>query len=335
MASLVVERVWRASSPETVEGDLAALWRDVGGGARIARAVMSNLVIYRRRRDSGSQSAEMLQTDAAIEAVVARHPSRVVLVEHDGGESDPAVVVSASVGVALFGPQTARYAVDQIAVRSTCVETSLPSIVRRCIRGDLPTSIWWTEDLSNVPPIDALMEIGRQLVYDSRRWRDVQRGVRVVAPLLEGRRIDLADLNWRRLAPLRQALVHAAPSLGATPSPSHVRIAYRSGDEALASLLTGWLAARLDWALGAWPEFEEAARNDEVLSITVESEASTLTASMSEHRVIVNVSGAKPFIVRVPQWDEAEAIAAELRSLSYDAGLHDALLALARRSPQT
>jgi len=314
-----------------VEGDLAALWRDVGRDARIARAVMSNLVVYRRRRDSERRAVDILQTDAAIEAVVARHPSRVVLVEHDA-RGQQATTVTASVGVALFGPQTARYAVDQVAVRSACVETSLPSIVRRFIRGDLPTSIWWNEDLSTVPALEALIAVGRQLVYDSRHWQDVRRGVETIASLVASQRIDLADLNWRRLAPLRQALVHVAPSLGDTVSAFHVRIHHRS-DEALAWLLAGWLCARLEWASGIWPAIDETPHDDEILTLAVGAGSTALTISMNDHRVVVSVPGATPFTIRVPQVDEAEAVAVELRSLSHDSGLHDALAALARQAP--
>ena len=158
MASLVADRVWRASSPEAVERDLAELWRSVGRDAAVARAVMSNLVIFRRRHPENEDqpAAGALQTDATIEAIAGRHPSRVVLIEHEPEQHGRGATVSASVGVAVFGPPSARYAVEQIAVRSTCVELSLSSIVRRFIRGDLPTSIWWTDDLSDAPPVEGL-----------------------------------------------------------------------------------------------------------------------------------------------------------------------------------
>ena len=54
---------------------------------------------------------------------------------------------------------------------------------------------------------------------------------------------DLADLNWRRLTTLRQALLHA---IDAVPSVdperfARVRIRHRLGEAALAWLLAGWL----------------------------------------------------------------------------------------------
>src|SRR6266446_2659634 len=121
MAGAVADRSWRVSTPEAIDADLAALWRDVGRGeTSVARAVMSNLIVFRS------------PTSAA--------------------------------------------------------------------GGDMPTCIWWTEDMSDAAPSEALLTVGRQLVYDSRRWRDVRRGAAAMAPLVRRHRVDLADLNWRRLA---------------------------------------------------------------------------------------------------------------------------------------
>ena len=57
--------------------------------------------------------------------------------------------------------------------------------MRRLVLGDLPTSVWWTEDLSQTPPLTELATMGRQFVYDSRQWRDVRAGIATVAGLLE------------------------------------------------------------------------------------------------------------------------------------------------------
>ena len=80
--------------------------------------------------------------------------------------------------------RSARYGVEQIVVRSACPDDALLSILRRFVRGDLPTTVWWTEDLSAAPALDPFVEMGRQLLYDSRRWRDVRRGFAAVAPSL-------------------------------------------------------------------------------------------------------------------------------------------------------
>jgi glucose-6-phosphate dehydrogenase assembly protein OpcA len=334
MATTLVHRLWRPSTPETVDHDLAALWREVARQVRIARAVMSNLVVFRHRRLTSPGppgAAETLATDELLEAIVARHPSRVVLIEHDYDHGSDCAAVAASVGIAVFGPSTARYAVEQVAVRSACAEESIPSIVRRLIRGDLPTSVWWTEDLSSRPPLQALVTMGRQLLYDSRRWHDIQAGVQALAPLVAGRRVNLSDLNWRRLVPLRLALVHAAASVGRAIAATDVRIVHRPGDRALACLFAGWLDSRLRWPGDSWPQIEEGTRGDETLSLTIVDAASTLTAVLDGHRVILRQPRSAPMVVGAPHEEEADALAGELRSVSTDTSLHDALDALARR----
>src|SRR5262249_1406976 len=159
------------------------------------------------------------------------HPSRVILIEVEQGRSALRPPWDAAVGILTFGPPKARYAVEEIGVRSACANQSLPSIVRRLIRGDMPTSVWWTSDLSlSAPPLE-LVAMGQQLVYDSSGWHDVQNGVKQLAPFFEtryARRVHLADLNWRRLSSVRHALVRAADLAGSADwSPSDFQIAHR------------------------------------------------------------------------------------------------------------
>src|SRR4030095_13327952 len=138
-----------------------------------------------------------------------------------------------------------------------CAEVSLPSIVRRFLRGDRPTSLWWTEDLSRDVPSDALVDLARQLIYDSRKWHDLRSGFDVVAALATSQRVDVADMNWRRLDPLCRALPNAVDGLQPT-TPPRLSIRHRPGEAALGWLLAGWLAARLDPPRNGWPSIEGA-----------------------------------------------------------------------------
>jgi glucose-6-phosphate dehydrogenase assembly protein OpcA len=330
MAAAVVDRTWRTSTPDTVERDLGRLWRDVAAKGRVARAVMSNLVVFRGWRTAPPRRQPALQTDPVLEAVVARHPSRVVLIEHEQQPDTVAGPVAASVGVAVFGSPAARYGVEQIAVRSSFAEDSLPSIVRCLVRGSLPTSVWWREDVSSAAPFAAIAELGRQLLYDSRSWGEVRQGVQLLAPLTAARRVDLADPNWRRLTPLRLGLVHAAQPDRPEIAGADVRIIHRPGEGVLAWLLAGWLASRLQWTAADWPRIDEGRPDAETLSVTIGG-AAAITATLDEHRALVRRSSGAPLVVGVPHEGEAEAIARELRVLSTDPGLHEALTALAGR----
>jgi glucose-6-phosphate dehydrogenase assembly protein OpcA len=330
MAPAVAARVARASTPDAVETDLSRLWRDVAGEGPVARAVMSNLVVC--WKDEGGPASPFEDRRAAlVDEVAARHPSRVIAVAHDPGSRELCAPTTAAVAIVTFGPPKSRYAVEEIAIRCACAEAALPSIVRRFVRGDLPTSTWWTEDISRLPPIASIVAMGRQLVYDSRRWSDMAAGVRAVAPFIapigERRRIDLADLNWRRLAALRQALVFASKDARDPWQPSNVRIAHRPDEASLAWLLIGWLTARLGWAARA-PIVVQQTGGDEVLSVTIRENATEMTATLDGRRAMVTRGNGVPAVFGVPRQGEADAVAAELRTLSHDVCLHDALSAL-------
>jgi glucose-6-phosphate dehydrogenase assembly protein OpcA len=332
MASAVADRAWRRSTPERIEPDLAALWRDLAQADQpIARAVMSNLVVVCHPTDDAGAGVEGITAALGLDEVAARHPSRLIVLEHEPGRPNPDAPFAAGVGIITFGSPQARYGVELIVVRSACAEASLPSIVRRFVRGDLPTTVWWTGDLSQVPPLDALVTMGRQLLYDSRLWRDVRRGVSALAPLVAGRQVDLADLNWRRLGPMRQALDHAAGAAGSRSRHDvTVRIVHRRGEAALAWLLAASLLATRDQAAGPAPEIEESQDDDAVLSVVIRHGTGETTATLTSRGVVVADGSTAPFVVGVPIESEGDAVAAELRTLSHDTRLDDAINALAR-----
>jgi glucose-6-phosphate dehydrogenase assembly protein OpcA len=328
MARPVAERAWRISTPEAIELDLAALWREIGQSeAVVARAVMSNLVVFRNRMDVPDADVAGVTADLPLDEVTARHPSRLIVLEHEHGRATPRGPFAAGVGIVTFGPPQARYGVEQIVVRAACGEQSLPSILRGLVRGDVPTTVWWTEDLSERPPLDALIMIGRQLLYDSRGWRDVGRGVAALAPLVAGKRVDLADLNWRRLAPLRRALVHArGPLESASWHGVAVKVVHGPGEAALAWLLAGWLHAGRGKRDAPIARVEPSPNDEPRLTVT----AGDMTAIQTKRAVEVTSTSAPPLVMAIAIESDAEAVAAELRVLSRDGSLEAALDALIR-----
>jgi glucose-6-phosphate dehydrogenase assembly protein OpcA len=336
-AAVTVGHTTRLSTPATIEDDLKALWRDVARQTPVTRASMANLVVFCACGRSDDVDFDAWIDAVPIADVVRHHPSRVIVLHHSTGAGAGAPI-AAAVSVVTFGTGESCYGFEQIAVRSACADASMPSIVRSLMRGDVPTSIWWTEDVSRTAPTGAIVVMGRQLVYDSRGWGDVRRGVLALSPFVTGHGPDLADLNWRRLTALRQALVHAS----GTMAPDHdaragdvgdVHVAHGPGEEAVAWLLAGWLASRLTGATaGRIPvRVEERLQGDEILAVTFGKAPYALSASMNAQRVTLTTGrGAPPFDVAVRQESEAEAVVAELRTLSRDPCLHDALTALAR-----
>jgi glucose-6-phosphate dehydrogenase assembly protein OpcA len=325
------------------EDDLSALWRELAHETPGTRAVMSNLVIFRERADEETIDVEAPLRDSLVMEVAACHPSRIVLLVHAGSNLQGPTPLAAAVGLLMFGPSEARHAVEQIAVRSECLEQALPSIVRRLVLGDLPTSVWWTEDLSQTPPLTALATMGRQFVYDSRQWRDVRAGFSTVAGLLEHPHApDIADLNWRRLAPLRQGVRQGLADGSADRARAEgralrdapdlrIQLQHAPGEEALAWLMTGWLTAHLERP--STRELTVTVRQDagidRGLAVSIDApNADGITATMSVDQVqIKSPRGRLPLLIAVPMERDADAIAAELWTLGRDVGLSDAVRA--------
>lgn len=351
MAESLTGRFVRPSAPAAVDEGLSALWAEAGRAAPVARALMANLVVIRERPANESVDLAAPLDDVPIEEVACRHPSRIIVLHH-GEKPDLCAPVAATIGIMLFGPPHARFGVEEITIRSACAEPSLPSIVRRLTFGDLPSSIWWTGDLSNASLLSTLAAIGRQIVYDSRRWRDVRRGVLALVPLLKrAHPPDLADVNWRRLTPLRLAIVQGLASFNGHLDPRTVtiRIHHRPGEDALAWLLAGWFASRLSWPAGTMPApIAAAGDGNEILSVAIEppahqesagdrdARASTpapvLTAAIDDHYALVRFgSPVAPLSIAIRSESYADAVAAELRSLTHEICLRDVLVALGKR----
>ena len=354
----VATRAWRPSAAESIDDDLTALWREIAREAPVSRAVLSNLVVFCRSAAGDDVDLASPPAGVPIDDVTRNHPARVILLHHDSdapGENAapgtplglpsaaaaPGTPLGVHVGVLTFGPPDARYGVEQIVIRCACHEAALPSIVRRLMLGDLPTSVWWTEDLSGTRPLAPLVTMGRQLLYDSRRWRDVRAAVLALAPLLaDPFRPDLADVNWRRLLPVRQALVHAVGSCDTSKRHrlTSVHIRHRRGEAALAWLFAGWLQQAWGPPSGGPIRLrpdptaevdEDSDLHDDVLTASFDD---GLHLRLDSHRVsIEDPLGPAPFAVAVPSETEAEAVAAELRVLTHDASLHNALAALAKQ----
>ena len=337
-----ITRASRASEAGNIDADLAAVWRDIAREAPVSRAIMSNLVVFCRCAAGADVDLESPPKGVPIDEVAGSHPARIILLHHDPdapGESAPGTPLAAHVSVLAFGPPDARYGVEFIVIRSACSEAALPSIVRRLMLGDVPTSVWWAEDLSGTRPLAPLVTMGRQLLYDSRRWRDVRLGVLALAPRLTGAfGPDLADINWRRLLPVRQALVHAVGSSGTSTrqrlTPVHIR--HRRDEAALAWLLAGWLQSV--WEAGEVGRVppdppitvdEDSNLGDDVLTVAFDD---GLHLRLGTHQASVDDPlGPAPFAVAVPRETEAEAVAAELCVLTHDMSLYHALSALVER----
>lgn len=329
MAGTVIDRVWRETTADAIEADLAALWREVGRRQPVARAIMSNLVVFRNCESAADVQRSVEASDLPLDDIVARHPSRVIVVARTSPVTSP---LDAIIGILTYGPPAARYGVEHIGVRSSCADEPLPSLVRRLVRGGVPTSIWCVDDLSSRQLPDSLVTIARQLIFDSRRWTNLAAGIQALSSALANPRLEIVDINWRRLAPIRQAFLHAGDELDLDElRHANVRIAHRPGERALAYLLAGWLASRVGWPSAVRPPVDESLPNgNEVLTVEVGRNAQPTVIALSNRQLTVKQRGWPAYTTVVRLESDADAIAAELKSLTENGCLREALRAVAR-----
>jgi glucose-6-phosphate dehydrogenase assembly protein OpcA len=317
----------RRTSPALVDRELSALWSEVAREGAVTRAVMANLVVV-----SMIQPGQTLDDEPGVRTVVdevcLKHPSRVIRLLHVPSEHHACGPDECTVHVLTWGPPASRFGVEQIAVRAQCASASLPSIVRGLSLGSLPTIVWWTGDLSRSTPLHEMMAIGRQLLFDSRQWHSAHVGARVAMSVVKrAPHLDLCDVNWRRLVPMRQAIVAAVSNVESAPRGTW-RLGYRAGESVLAWLIAGWLTAR---GLAAIDDVSvQPLERDDADILTVSSGQSPIAARMNDAIVeaAYRTSGA-PLVVAARRETPSDAVAAELKDLHRDQCLHDVLQALA------
>ncbi len=232
-----------------------------------------------------------------------------------------------------------RSAPDRRGMASRKSSFSRRAPIRRCRRSSAASHGATSRRASGGPKISRACRrsrrcsrMVRQVVYDSRRWRDVHAAIRALRPVLDDRDApQLADVNWRRLTSMRYAIVHAARTmLTRAATIRSVDVRHRPGEGALAWLLVGWLAARLRWPEGPrLARIEEAAQRRRGARGDIRR-CNRRDERQPDHRAIA--SGGAPFQVAARQESDADAVVAELNTLAGDRCLHDALTALAGAS---
>ena len=125
---------------------------------------MSNLVVFRDRTGPPGADVDAVTSDLPRSAARRGSPATIralIVLDHERADRRrPTWPFAAGVGILTFGPPDARYGVEQIVV-AVCVRRGVAAVDRPPLRARrLPTTVWWTEDLSRVPPLGAARDDG-------------------------------------------------------------------------------------------------------------------------------------------------------------------------------
>ena len=240
----------RGLDVDVLKSDLAALWREAGGGSEksaVSRACHATLVIPARLDES---------VDDRVLEIIQAHPSRVILVRDDPSR-DPGDVeawVSASCTRRPgSGSLVCSESVHIVAGPDT--ERQVASAIRSLAIGGLPVIIL-SESVSplEVPWVSRLEGVSDLVIGDSERM-SVAGGVEFWRRIAADQgATGYRDLQWARLIDWRRAIAswfdrrEEKTSLRAIRSAT-VTIADCSGGRLKARLLFGWLGSRLGWSV--------------------------------------------------------------------------------------
>ena len=127
----------------------------------------------------------------------------------------------------------------------------MSTLVQSLLQPGLPSFLWWKGE----PNLDQalfqeLAEACTVLIVDSSAFVDDPEGHLAKLDSMREKGLQIADLNWRRLAPWQELTAEAfdAPErLQSLLEVDRVTLHHEKGNRTQALLYLGWLASRLNW----------------------------------------------------------------------------------------
>jgi hypothetical protein len=184
---------------------------------------------------------------ATLAGMEERHPSRVLLLVPQPDEPDG---LDAELSLRCFLSGESHVCSEVIELHLRGNRTRSPaSIVLPLVISDLPVFCRWRgEPWFGEEPWEQLLDVADRVIVDSSEWDDLRYGE--LAPAFE--RTAVSDIAWARLRDWRLALSDHWPAI------RNQEICVR-GPKAEATLLRGWLAARLERELAPIEQAEKLA----------------------------------------------------------------------------
>jgi glucose-6-phosphate dehydrogenase assembly protein OpcA len=230
-----------------IDRELKRLWAE-GGGAK-TRASLINLAVYSEAPGSLPENTKV------ISAITEDHACRAIVIGADPAAKEDRVEAWINVHCHVSRAGSKQVCSEQL---SFLLEGSsarlLPNIVFSQLDSDLPLVLWWQGEFSD--PMDPqLWAWVDRVIYDSQTWKNFRAQIeRVETAQAEAKqRIVLCDLNWTRIVQVRLALAQFFdnPATHAQfDEIEKIEIDHAPGFRSTALLLTGWLAAQLQWSDG-------------------------------------------------------------------------------------
>jgi hypothetical protein len=176
--------------------------------------------------------------ERTLEGLAERHPSRTVILVPCGDENEDRL--DAEIAVRCFAVDDRTVCGEVIELKLCGSRAAAPaSIVLPLVISDLPVFLRWRgEPQFEGPQWSQLIDVADRVIVDSSEWSDLR--YEALAGAFE--RTAVSDIAWTRTRPWRVELA------GYWPAIREQEIWIR-GPRAEATLLRGWLTARLHRAI--------------------------------------------------------------------------------------
>jgi glucose-6-phosphate dehydrogenase assembly protein OpcA len=250
--------VWEAHDVTVadVERQLQRLLRELsapgernGAAHPPPRASVLNLVVH------ADEDGEAERASEAMASLAIRHPSRTLLLETAADAPTDGLDATIRTQCSCDPDGQRHLCFEEIRLLARgATALHLASVVEPLLMSNLPAYLWW---LGRPPSChDPLLGLCDRLVVDSAEFPDALIGLAALdaCSVARGKRLDLGDLGWRRIAPWCQLIAQFFDPHDARPYQRRIRrvaVEYASTPSGVVSaaplLLVGWLAARLDW----------------------------------------------------------------------------------------
>ncbi len=229
-----------------------------------------------------------------------KHPSLTIVLDHTGACEHGVVKSSAQTEPLEFTVQGERVQLDV-----SCLDAdAILGYVSALVKTSVPTILWWSGLREESTPIFyALLPLTNTLLFDSSGGVADESTVRRLATFhAQHPQVVLRDLAWLRLRPWQDMIANFFDDPDVTKDVFTIRRLFvRSGSDAEAFYLGGWLASRLGWKAtgrdaftdlaGATVRFERTREGEvrRVQSICLDSETSWYHAEVTEDESVVRM----------------------------------------------
>jgi glucose-6-phosphate dehydrogenase assembly protein OpcA len=185
------------------------------------------------------------------DAIAAANPCRIIALCPMSGEDEGVTAQVSAYCPINKQSQNTLICCEYITLRGTAEALErIGGIVEALTISDLPKFLWWkaTPDPNN-GLFKRLSAVCTSIIVDSCSFNAPETDLLRVQTLLE-QGIQVADLNWRRLAAWQELTAEAfdpPERREAINEVDRVTIDYEKGNPAQAMMFLGWLASRLQW----------------------------------------------------------------------------------------